>query len=131
MATIKYDTSSMMYHLDDGATITKHESREEAEFHYVHRFIDHTVKNFTDYHCKYANDGVTIVEITLAMQMCINFFKDKAKNDAIFKKDGYAVHGVTQDEIRKYFAKYIKRLPENDEMFHCSAMLSDVEILSY
>lgn len=129
---IKFNPSDMNYILVmDDDTKTTHDSKDEAEFYYVHRYIDHTVKGYSDYKVKYANDGETVVEVVMAMRMCINFFQAKAKADSVFKKDGYVLAGVTANEIRKYFVKYIKRLPENDELFQCQAMLSDVEILSY
>jgi hypothetical protein len=129
---IKFNPGSVNYTLvmDDNKKTT-HDSKDEAEFYYVHRYIDHTVKGYSDYKVRYANDGETVVEVVMAMRMCINFFQAKAKADSVLKKDGYILTGVTANEIRKYFAKHIKRLPENDELFHCQAILSDVEILSY
>lgn len=65
MTQIKFNPYENKYELSSHQSVTLFDSKEEAEFFYVNRYIDYRVSSYSDYKIKYCNDGKTIKQITL------------------------------------------------------------------
>ena len=65
MTQIKFNPYSMKYDLESPSIICSFDTKEEAEYFYVTRYIDYRVSSYSDYKIKYMNDNKTIKQITL------------------------------------------------------------------
>lgn len=65
MTQIKFNPYENKYELSSPQNVTLFDSKEEAEYFYVSRYIDYRVSGYSDYKIKYCNDGKTIKQITL------------------------------------------------------------------
>lgn len=69
MIQIKFNPYTIQYELIMENVMAKFETKNEAEFFYVNRYIDNNVVNYDEYKIDYHNDLETVRTITMRIKL--------------------------------------------------------------